>query len=159
MPGEFVGVWTMELSSKFLIGVVIGTGGGCVIALTSIAADAQTINSNLLVSHQLAQVPLQSRPSGNVLARLSLRITQLENEIRRVTGQNEELTHRLGQLEELLKKSTNDTALRLKALEGGGSPAGADGMAATAPTGAGKLIIAGYSTCLRSFYTFFNKTT
>ncbi len=125
----------MELSSNFLIGAVIGAGGGCVIALTSIAADAQTINSKLFVSHQVTQVPLQSRQSGNMLARLSLRITQLENEIRRVTGQNEELTYRLGQLEELLKSSTSDAALRLKALEDQGIPARAAGMAATAPTG------------------------
>ena len=133
----------MKLSSKFLIDVVIGAGGGCVIALTSIAAGAETINPYPLISPQVVQIPLQSRQSGNALARVSLRITQLENEIRRLTGQNEELTHRLGQLEELLKYSTNDTALRLKTLEGRGGSAGAPGMAATVPTGASTASVSG----------------
>jgi tol-pal system protein YbgF len=57
-----------------------------------------------------------------MLARMSLRITELENEIRRLTGQNEELTHRLGEVEETLKKSLSDSALRLSALERGAGP-------------------------------------
>lgn len=68
---------------------------------------------------QLAQGFNQGGPA---VARMSLRITQLENEIRRLTGQNEELSHRLRQLQEKLEKAAGDTELRLKALEGGGKP-------------------------------------
>jgi len=125
----------MKLSTRFLIGVVVGAGG-CIVALTPTAADTHAINSNPFVSGQLAQVPLESPHSGTALTRLSLRITQLENEIRRLTGQNEELAYRLGQLQELLNKSTGDIALRLKALEGGGSPARGAGMDVPAPSGA-----------------------
>jgi tol-pal system protein YbgF len=125
----------MKLSSKFLIGVVIGAGGWGFVTLSSLDAAAQTRNSNPSVSPHVAQVPLQSRQSGTVLARMSLQITQLENEIRRLTGQNEELTHRLGQLEELLKTSTSDTSLRLKALESRGGSAGA-GITTMAQAGA-----------------------
>jgi tol-pal system protein YbgF len=124
----------MELSSNSLIGVVFGAAVGCVIALTSIGADAQTKNSNPAVPDQLAQRP--TNQSGAAVARLSLRITELETEIRRLTGENELLMHRLGQLEESLKKTTSDTALRLKALETGGKPAIAPGLAATTPPAA-----------------------
>lgn len=124
----------MKLSSNLLIGIVVGAGAGGVIALASIAAGAQTNNSKPIVSHQAAQAPLQRPRSGNMLTRLSLRITELENEIRRLTGQNEELTHRLGELEESVKKSTGDTALRLNALEGGAGPAKGAGTAGTTPT-------------------------
>ena len=139
------------LASRILIGVVMGVCGANAIVLKSIAADAPTANSNPAVSYQLAQVPLQSRQSGNVLVRMSLRITELENEIRRLTGQNEELMHRLGQLEDLLKKSTSDVALRLKALEGGGGqavPAASAGAGVasgvdTAPKVVGKTAVSG----------------
>lgn len=128
----------MNLCSKFLVGVVVGAGGGCVIALTSVTADAQTSNSDLPVSKRVAQSQMQSRPSSTVLvARMSLRITELESEIRRLTGQNEELTHRLGELEELLNKTVGDTALRLKALESGASPAGSSAVPTGAATSSG----------------------
>ncbi|MDA1324979.1 MAG: tol-pal system protein YbgF [Proteobacteria bacterium] len=91
--------------------------------------------SSTPMPHQVAQVQQEFGQSGNMLARLSQRITELENEIRRLTGQNEELTYRLGQFEETLKKSTSDTVLRLNALERGGVPARAPGITST-PTGA-----------------------
>jgi len=123
----------MEQSSKFLTGVVIGAGVACLVAVTPIAGDAQTMDSTPPASQQVAQVPFQPTASGTVLARLSLRITQLENEIRRLTGQNEELTYRVDELTEMLNKATSDTALRLKALEEGVRTAGAPGTAAASP--------------------------
>ena len=73
----------------------------------------------------LAQsVPVvSSSPPSNITARLSLRITQLENEIQRLTGVNEELNHRLGQLQTRLDKMSSDMEFRLKTLEGGGAQA------------------------------------
>lgn len=142
----------MKLSSKLLIGVTFGFGaaGYCVIAMASIAADAPTITSNSrFVPHQVAQaLPLTSQ-SSSMLPRLSQRITELENEIRRLTGQNEELTYRLGRFEETLKKSTNDTALRLNALERGGIPArtstptGTVSSGRAPPTATGKAAVSG----------------
>jgi tol-pal system protein YbgF len=71
--------------------------------------------------------PGSAAPGANLSARQSLRLTQLENEIRRLTGANEELTHRLGQVQTRLDKMSTDTEFRLKTLEGGsGSVASAD---------------------------------
>ncbi len=53
-------------------------------------------------------------PSHNVVARLSLRITQLENEIRSLTGQNEELSHQLRMLGTKLDKMYTDFDFRLR---------------------------------------------
>ena len=61
-------------------------------------------------------------PASNLSARQSLRLTQLENEIRRLTGANEELTHRLSQVQKRLDKMSTDTEFRLKTIEGGGGP-------------------------------------
>ncbi|MEE8332634.1 MAG: tol-pal system protein YbgF [Alphaproteobacteria bacterium] len=68
--------------------------------------------------------------SPNVAARLQLGITQLEAEIQRLTGQNEETAHRLSQIEERLNKLTTDLEFRLGRLE-----RLAPVIAATSPTG------------------------
>ncbi len=60
---------------------------------------------------------------SGLAARQSLRLTQLESEIRRLTGANEELNHRLGQALARLDKMASDTEFRLKTLEGGGATA------------------------------------
>ena len=89
----------------------------------------------------LAQsVPVvSSPPPSNMTARLSLRITQLEKEIQRLTGVNEEINHRLGQLQTQLDKMSTDMEFRLKTLEGGAAPAadaaGAAPDAMTPPAG------------------------
>ncbi len=59
------------------------------------------------------------------MARQSVRITQVEDEIRRLTGVNETLNHRIRQLEERIDKMGADIDLRLKTLEGGGRAADA----------------------------------
>ena len=53
-------------------------------------------------------------PSRNVVARLSLRIIQLENELRSLTGQNEELSHQLKLLNTKLDKMYTDFDFRLR---------------------------------------------
>ena len=58
--------------------------------------------------------------SNAAMARLSNRIIQLESEIRRLTGANEELNHKISQLQTRLDKMSTDLEFRLKTLEGGG---------------------------------------
>ena len=75
-------------------------------------------------------------PAGAVpnaaTARLSNRITQLVSEIRRLTGTNEELNHKVSQLQTRLNKMSTDLEFRLKTLEGGARPAGGEGQAPVA---------------------------
>ena len=111
----------MMLSSRKLGGVVVGAS--LILGLTTYSSIAQDASSRSHLISQAAPLAAPSQRSSNMLARLSLRITELENEIRRLTGQNEELVHRLGQLEDQLKQSKSDTALRLSALERGGGSA------------------------------------
>jgi tol-pal system protein YbgF len=101
----------MKFSPQLGLGAVI-LG---MVVVAGMAAGAQTIPA----SQQLAQSQGQG---GNLVTRLSLRITQLENEIRRLTGQNEELSHRLRLLQTRLDKAAGDLEQRLKALEGGTKP-------------------------------------
>lgn len=89
--------------------------GATILCLTAIAASSVAAQATS-APNQIAQAQSQRSP---IVARLSLRITQLENEIRRLTGQNEELNHRVRQLQTKLDKVTSDMVSRLKALEGG----------------------------------------
>lgn len=104
---------------------------GAVMLWFGLAATQPAVGQMIRVSDQVAQLGNQS---GSVFARQSLRITQLENEIRRLTGQNEELTYRLRQLQEKLDKAAGDMDLRLKALEGGEKPAAMANTASGAAT-------------------------
>lgn len=69
------------------------------------------------------------------MARLSNRITQLEAEIRRLTGANEELNHKVSQLQTRLDKMSADLEFRLKTLEGGGPPSNNTGQPPLASNG------------------------
>ncbi|MCB1494118.1 MAG: tol-pal system protein YbgF [Rhodobiaceae bacterium] len=53
-------------------------------------------------------------------AQLSLRIGQLEDQVRSLTGQVQEATHMVQQLEDKLKRFQEDTEFRFRDLEGGG---------------------------------------
>ena len=75
---------------------------------------------------------VSSPPPSKMAARQSLRITQLEKEIQRLTGVNEELNHRLGQVQARLDKMSTDMEFRLKTLEDGRTPAGS-GASGAAP--------------------------
>ena len=60
-----------------------------------------------------------SSPSFNTaMARLSNRMTQLDMEIRRLTGVNEELSHKNSELQARLDRISTDLEFRLKKLEG-----------------------------------------
>jgi tol-pal system protein YbgF len=72
------------------------------------------------------------------VARLSVRISQLESEIQRLTGQNEEFGHSIRQMQARLDKLVNDVDARLSAIErrAGGAPADSAASAASpAPAG------------------------
>ena len=115
--------------------ILRGFAACCAALLVSPAALAQQGGASARQPQaQYAQAPQGAEP---MVARLSLRINQLEAEVRRLTGQNEELAHRLRQLTEQFEKVTGDQDLRLRALEGAGvaaPPAG--GNAAVAPPAA-----------------------
>ncbi len=68
-----------------------------------------------------AQVPIRLAQSGDEL----LRINQLEDEVRKLTGKVEELSFQLLQAQEDMRKRQEDTEFRFQQLEGGsGSGAG-----------------------------------
>jgi tol-pal system protein YbgF len=72
-------------------------------------------------------------------ARVEVRLSQLENELRRMTGKAEELEHALGLFNSRLDKLVSDVDLRLTTLERrqgiGPSAAGPNGMPAPPPPG------------------------
>ncbi len=63
------------------------------------------------------RAPAAAATRPNVAARLQLGITQLEAEIQRLTGLNEETAHRLEQIEGRLNKLATDLEFRLRRLE------------------------------------------
>ncbi|MEE2655203.1 MAG: tol-pal system protein YbgF [Pseudomonadota bacterium] len=66
----------------------------------------------------LKNLNVQTKPSLNTaLARLSNSITQLDAEVRRLTGTNEELNHKISQLQTRVNKIDTDVEFRLKKLE------------------------------------------
>ena len=66
----------------------------------------------------LKNLSVQTKPSLNTaLARLSNSITQLDTEVRRLTGTNEELNHKISQLQTRVNKIDTDLEFRLKKLE------------------------------------------
>lgn len=67
-------------------------------------------------------------------AQLTLRVQQLEEQLRSLNGQVEGLTFQLTQMQELLTRTTQGYETRLQALEGGAAPATAQTPAATQPT-------------------------
>jgi tol-pal system protein YbgF len=62
-------------------------------------------------------------PSDGSAAQLLLRVQQLEDQLRKVPGQLEELTYRQTQLDQKVDKINADTDLRLRTLEGTGAGA------------------------------------
>ena len=81
-------------------------------------------------------------PAEGSNAQLLVRVQQLEEQLRQITGQIEELNYRNAQLEQKVDKINADTDLRLRTLEAGGAPpagapvAGAETGGAAATTAA-----------------------
>jgi len=70
-------------------------------------------------------VPVNIAPADpRSAARNSIRLAQLENEIRRLTGQMEEFDFRIREIQVRLDKLVADMDQRLSALESGGQPVG-----------------------------------
>jgi tol-pal system protein YbgF len=65
--------------------------------------------------------------AGPAIARLDIRLTALDEELRAATGKMEELTHRIGQINSRLDKLVGDVDYRLSILEG--TRTGAPGVA------------------------------
>ena len=61
-------------------------------------------------------------PADGGTAQLLVRVQQLEEQLRQITGQMEELSYRNTQLEQKVDKINADTDLRLRTLEAGGAP-------------------------------------
>lgn len=72
--------------------------------------------------------------TGPAAARLAVRLTSLEDDVRNATGAMEEVQFRLGEIRKRLDKLVSDIDYRLTALEGRvGGPAGAPGQATATP--------------------------
>lgn len=78
----------------------------------------------------LQATPAPARPSAPVLevqadaqmAEQSMRMNRLEDQMRQLYGRIDELTYQVQQLQELLRRSREDTDFRLQELEGGARP-------------------------------------
>ncbi len=83
-------------------------------------------------------------PSGpqarKLTARMSVRITQLEDELRRLTGKTEEFVHHVQQMQARIEKLAGDLEFRLSALERGAVATGAPPPAPGAAVGPGKVL-------------------
>ena len=91
---------------------------------------------------EVAAAALPSTGAGNlnttVAARIELRLSQLEAQLRELTGQIEESSHRQVQLRGQIDKLAADTDLRLRQLERGGGAMATGGLQGRAP-GEGQL--------------------
>ena len=96
--------------------------------LERLERDIKTINVHLAKGGPLP-APASSSADGTdpAIARLGVRLTELEEELRATTGRIEELTHLVSQINGRMDKLVGDVDYRLSALES--SPAGASAMA------------------------------
>jgi TolA-binding protein len=76
-------------------------------------------------------------PATDAVADLNARVSALETSVRSVTGQAEQATYRVAQLEEAFAAYRRTTDARLKALEGGGSAVPAAGVSSAAVAASG----------------------
>ena len=85
--------------------------------------------------------PGRSGPQARKLtARMSVRITQLEDELRRLTGKTEEFVHLVQQMRARIEKLASDLEFRLSALERGTVATGAPPAAPGAAVEPGKVV-------------------
>ena len=80
------------------------------------------------------QAPAMAATGGPLLADMEARVSQIETQMRQLTGQVEETNYRLTQLTNRLETLVKDYEFRLAELEKGGATAGASPTPSTAPT-------------------------
>jgi TolA-binding protein len=85
------------------------------------------------IAPQAAPQDAPGSPASSPLADLSARVSSLESQLATITGQNEENSYKIRQLEEQVKKLSADNDARLKALETPAAGAGATPVAAANP--------------------------
>lgn len=86
------------------------------------------------IAPQTAAPDAPGVPATSPLVDLTARVSALESQLATVTGQNEENSYKLRQLDAQLKKLTGDYDARLKALESASAPAPGAAPAASAPS-------------------------
>ncbi len=90
---------------------------------------------------RMTGAPVRSQPQARKLtARMSVRITQLEDELRRLTGKTEEFVHLVQQMRARIEKLASDLEFRLSALERGTVATGAPPPAPGAAVGPGQVL-------------------
>lgn len=90
---------------------------------------------------RMTGAPGRSQPQARKLtARMSVRITQLEDELRRLTGKTEEFVHLVQQMRARVEKLAGDLEFRLSALERGTVATGAPPPAPGAAVGPGQVL-------------------
>ena len=97
--------------------------------------DIKTINVHLAKGGPLpaASAAAPSSDPDPAIARLGLRLTELEDELRSTTGRIEELTHLVGQIGRRMDKLVGDVDYRLNALEQRSAAAGGGAARMAAP--------------------------
>lgn len=76
--------------------------------------------------------------SGAAVARIDARMTQLEQDLRSVTGRVEGLSHQVRQLNDRLERLTSDLEMQFNELKAGGSGQSGNGQAGSGQTGNGQ---------------------
>ncbi|HEB79316.1 MAG TPA: tol-pal system protein YbgF [Rhodospirillales bacterium] len=104
--------------------------------LDRLERDIKTLNIQLSRGGDSTGKPLAPGASS-AIARMELRITEFESELRAATGNAEEVVYQIGMINRRLDKMISDMDFRLNALEGT-NPAAAGGLAPTTST-AGSL--------------------
>ena len=97
--------------------------------------DIKTINVHLAKGGPLptASAAAPSSDPDPAIARLGLRLTELEDELRSTTGRIEELSHLVGQISRRMDKLVGDVDYRLNALEQRSAAAGGGATRMAAP--------------------------
>jgi tol-pal system protein YbgF len=107
-------------------------GGGCFCPLKGGSAMNRRLHAfpvAVLALALLASAPATAQ-DNSVAANQEIRIQQLEGQIRNLNGQLEQMNFRVQQMTDRLDKLVADVDFRLRQMEGGGTPATADGQGA-----------------------------
>ncbi len=95
------------------------------------AVQRKVFGNSSVPDEPTVMVPTNQTVPGPRAADTEIRLTDMENQLRQMTGQMEEANFRLGQMERQLEKTIQDFEFRLNALEGGSSPSASPSVPAT----------------------------